>query len=146
MAGWASVDGVPAAATVPAVEEAELLAGVAVPVVRDDHVNPENPFSTWYMGRGTVFGFDVPLADKPEPVAAPVAPPKDSSADLSGRLIVVIDDEEAIVEGMPDPYFQLWGLHELAARERSRHGQFAFCAAKYAESSSYCSSVYPLAI
>jgi len=52
------------------------------------------------MGRGTVFGFDVPLADKPEPVAAPVAPPKDSSADLSGRLIVVIDDEEAIVEGM----------------------------------------------
>ncbi len=52
------------------------------------------------MGRGTVFGFDVPVAEKPVVPSAPVPSEKKPAQDLQGRLIVVIDDEEAIVEGM----------------------------------------------
>ncbi|MET1082294.1 MAG: ATP-binding protein [Burkholderiales bacterium] len=52
------------------------------------------------MGRGTVFGFDVPVAEKPVVPSAPVPSEKEPAQDLQGRLIVVIDDEEAIVEGM----------------------------------------------
>ncbi len=51
-------------------------------------------------GRGTVFGFDVPLAVKPSVPAAAVPLAKESAPDLNGRLIVVVDDEESIVEGM----------------------------------------------
>jgi signal transduction histidine kinase len=51
-------------------------------------------------GRGTVFGFDLPLGTSParHPAPAAVAPP--AARDFTGKLIVVIDDEEAIVAGM----------------------------------------------
>jgi two-component system, sensor histidine kinase len=50
-------------------------------------------------GKGSTFGFDVPrgtAAGRARPAAA--APT--TRADLSGRLVVVIDDEASIVEGM----------------------------------------------
>ena len=52
------------------------------------------------IGRGTVFGFDIPLAIEPIVATRVPAAAKEPTQDLSGRLIVVIDDEEAIVEGM----------------------------------------------
>ena len=51
-------------------------------------------------GKGSTFSFEVPLGElAPQgPAVSAVAPP--SPSDLSGKLIVVIDDEDAIVEGM----------------------------------------------
>lgn len=50
-------------------------------------------------GRGSTFSFEVPRADAPTPGSAPAEVSPDR-ADLSGTLIVVIDDEAAIVESM----------------------------------------------
>ena len=51
------------------------------------------------LGKGSMFSFDAPIGTAPEPRRdAPVAPRDE--ADLSGKLIVVIDDEAAIVAGM----------------------------------------------
>jgi two-component system, sensor histidine kinase len=50
-------------------------------------------------GKGSTFSFEVPLGATPAPrVTAPRA--STTRTDLSGRLIVVIDDEAAIVDGM----------------------------------------------
>ena len=50
-------------------------------------------------GRGASFSFEVPLGAREEAARAAVGAPA-GRADLSGRLVVVIDDEDAIVEGM----------------------------------------------
>jgi signal transduction histidine kinase len=50
-------------------------------------------------GRGSTFAFDVPRATQREP-APPDATATRPLEDLSGRLVVTIDDEGAIVEGM----------------------------------------------
>ncbi|MDH3287176.1 MAG: ATP-binding protein [Betaproteobacteria bacterium] len=51
------------------------------------------------IGKGSTFSLDVPLGTAPESRHdAPVAPR--GGADLSGKLIVVVDDEAAIVDGM----------------------------------------------
>jgi len=51
------------------------------------------------LGKGSTFDFDVPRGVAPAPRAtAPAAPA--ARTDLSGKLIVVIDDEAAIVDGM----------------------------------------------
>ncbi|MCE9639892.1 MAG: response regulator, partial [Betaproteobacteria bacterium] len=55
---------------------------------------------TTQVGAGSIFTIEVPLATvaaSTVPAAAPVFSP---AVDLAGRLIVVIDDETAIVEGM----------------------------------------------
>ena len=50
-------------------------------------------------GRGSTFGFTVPRGEAPQPAQdRPQAPAR--RTDLSGRLVVTIDDEPAIVEGM----------------------------------------------
>ena len=51
-------------------------------------------------GKGSTFSFEVPLVESiADPVvAAPETPP--ARADLAGKLIVVIDDESSIVQGM----------------------------------------------
>ncbi len=51
-------------------------------------------------GQGSVFSFDVPLGELQAPNAPSVRAAPSSPTDLSGKLIVVIDDEESIVEGM----------------------------------------------
>jgi len=51
------------------------------------------------IGKGSIFSFDVPPGTAPAPRRDAPAPPR-AAADLSGKLIVVIDDEAAIVEGM----------------------------------------------
>jgi signal transduction histidine kinase len=50
-------------------------------------------------GKGSTFGFEVPRGVQGEGARPRTAAPA-SRADLSGRLVVVIDDETAIVEGM----------------------------------------------
>jgi signal transduction histidine kinase len=50
-------------------------------------------------GSGSTFAFTVPRGTAPAPVRGPASPPP-RHADLSGRLVVAIDDEAAIVEGM----------------------------------------------
>jgi signal transduction histidine kinase len=52
------------------------------------------------VGLGTVFGFDVPLARHPVIAPSAAAQEKAPAGDRSSRLVVVIDDEEAIVEAM----------------------------------------------
>jgi signal transduction histidine kinase len=51
-------------------------------------------------GQGSAFSFDVPLGQMQAPAARQTRPVATTPADLSGKLIVVIDDEEAIVGGM----------------------------------------------
>jgi two-component system, sensor histidine kinase len=65
-------------------------------------------------GRGTMFGFDVPLGMAPiaVPIQAEATPP--ATTDLSGRLIVVIDDEEAIVAGMR-ALLESWGAEVIGS-------------------------------
>jgi CheY-like chemotaxis protein len=51
-------------------------------------------------GKGSTFSFDVPTGVLAPQAAASERPVPPSPTDLSGKLIVVIDDEEAIVGGM----------------------------------------------
>ena len=51
------------------------------------------------LGKGSTFAFDVQQGVAPAPRATALAAPA-ARTDLSGKLIVVIDDESAIVDGM----------------------------------------------
>lgn len=50
-------------------------------------------------GKGSAFGFDVVLSTAQPAAAAAISVAADNRTDLTGRLIVVIDDEDAIVAG-----------------------------------------------
>lgn len=65
-------------------------------------------------GRGTRFAFDVPLGTAPvgKPVTEQIA--RAQVSDLSERLIVVIDDEAAIVDGMR-VLLQGWGAKVIGS-------------------------------
>jgi two-component system, sensor histidine kinase len=65
-------------------------------------------------GRGSRFRFEVPLG-KAAPPAAHTEVPSVTQADLTGRFVVVVDDEPAIVEGM-SMLLRSWGARVLAAR------------------------------
>jgi signal transduction histidine kinase len=65
------------------------------------------------MGKGSTFGFDVPPGMAPEPRPDVALAPKHRT-DLSGKLIVVIDDEAAIVEGMK-VLLSGWGVEVLGS-------------------------------
>jgi len=65
------------------------------------------------IGKGSMFSFDVPPGTAPERRRdAPVAP-RDRT-DLSGKSIVVIDDEAAIVEGMK-VLLSGWGIEVIGS-------------------------------
>jgi CheY-like chemotaxis protein len=64
-------------------------------------------------GHGSLFRFEVPLG-KATIRSAPVSVAHEP-ADLTGRFIVVVDDEQAIVEGMT-MLLRGWGARVLAAR------------------------------
>jgi signal transduction histidine kinase len=49
-------------------------------------------------GRGSLFAFDLERADPVELVASPVTRPMGSTRDLTGTLVVVVDDEELILD------------------------------------------------
>ena len=82
-------------------------------------------------GRGSVFAITLPLAAAPA-VSAPAASVRASAAagsDFSGRLMVVIDDEEAIVDGMR-VLLDSWGAAVIASTDGAdviaqvhRHGR-----------------------
>jgi signal transduction histidine kinase len=65
------------------------------------------------MGKGSTFSFDVPLGTAPEPRREAPAAARDPT-DLSGTLIVVIDDEAAIVEGMK-VLLSGWGVEVMGS-------------------------------
>jgi CheY-like chemotaxis protein len=65
-------------------------------------------------GSGSRFRFEVPLG-KAAPPAADIEVPSVTQADLTGRFVVVVDDEPAIVEGM-SMLLRSWGARVLAAR------------------------------
>jgi CheY-like chemotaxis protein len=58
----------------------------------------------------------VPVGPKPLPVAQPDALPPRAADDISGALIVVIDDESAIVEGM-QVLLSSWGAEVVASAD-----------------------------
>jgi CheY-like chemotaxis protein len=51
-------------------------------------------------GKGSAFSFEVPLGTMPVPQVARASAAHIARADLTGKLVIVIDDEEPIVEGM----------------------------------------------
>lgn len=65
------------------------------------------------IGRGSTFSFDVPPGTAPEPRRYAPPAPKERT-DLLGKLIVVIDDEAAIVEGMK-VLLSGWGVEVLGS-------------------------------
>jgi signal transduction histidine kinase/CheY-like chemotaxis protein len=67
-------------------------------------------------GHGTVFSLEVPLGTAPMPVAPSHAPVASGPADLRGRLIVVVDDETAIVEGMRT-LLEGWGARVIGSND-----------------------------
>jgi signal transduction histidine kinase len=67
-------------------------------------------------GRGSVFRLEVPAAaSAPQPPRAASAPPRRVDA-LGGRLVVVIDDEPAIVDGMRS-LLATWGADALGSSD-----------------------------
>jgi len=66
------------------------------------------------VGRGTVFRIEVPLGEAPRARPAPPRPRAAAELDLSGRLIVVIDDEEPIVRGMK-VLLESWGARVIGS-------------------------------
>ncbi len=65
------------------------------------------------IGKGSTFSFDVPPGTAPEPHRDAPAAARDRT-DLSGKLIVVIDDEAAIVEGMK-MLLSGWGVEVMGS-------------------------------
>jgi signal transduction histidine kinase len=65
------------------------------------------------IGTGSAFSFDVPPGTAPEQRRDAPAAPRDRT-DLSGKLIVVIDDEAAIVEGMK-VLLSGWGVEVIGS-------------------------------
>ncbi len=51
-------------------------------------------------GQGSVFSFDVPIGEMQVPAMSKTSRVAPSPSDLSGKFIVVIDDEDTIVDGM----------------------------------------------
>jgi CheY-like chemotaxis protein len=66
------------------------------------------------VGRGTVFRIEVPLGEAPRARPASPRPRPAAEPDLSGRLIVVIDDEEPIVRGMK-VLLESWGARVIGS-------------------------------
>lgn len=64
-------------------------------------------------GKGSTFGFELPRGVQSE-IARREVPAPGSRADLSGRLVVVIDDEAAIVEGMR-VLLSGWGIEVIGS-------------------------------
>ncbi|HSD60216.1 MAG TPA: ATP-binding protein [Burkholderiales bacterium] len=69
-------------------------------------------------GRGTRFWFDLPRTAAAAPVASPRPPRPPAAERLAGRLLVVIDDEEAILEGMR-ALLAAWGAEVLTSADGS---------------------------
>jgi signal transduction histidine kinase len=67
-------------------------------------------------GRGTRFRLFVPAAPQPLPVAPQHAEQARADDDIGGALIVVIDDETAIVEGM-QVLLSSWGAEVIASAD-----------------------------
>lgn len=65
-------------------------------------------------GQGSTFSFDVPIGELAPQVIAAEKPAAPTPTDLSGKLIVVIDDEESIVEGMK-ALLSGWGAEVIAS-------------------------------
>ena len=65
-------------------------------------------------GRGSIFGFGVPLGVAAAATVAQPQAPAAARADLSGRLVVVVDDEEAIVAGM-QALLSSWGAEVIGS-------------------------------
>ncbi|MEO7727190.1 MAG: hybrid sensor histidine kinase/response regulator [Burkholderiales bacterium] len=68
-------------------------------------------------GQGSTFSFEVPLGvaiPRPAADAQPAKTARSDLSDLGGRLIVVIDDEEAIVAGM-QALLSVWGAEVIAS-------------------------------
>jgi two-component system, sensor histidine kinase len=65
------------------------------------------------IGKGSIFSFDVQLGTAPERRSDTPAAARDRT-DLSGKLVVVIDDEAAIVEGMK-VLLSGWGIDVIGS-------------------------------
>lgn len=65
-------------------------------------------------GRGSVFALSMPLGDAAASAHAGPAPAHEPKANLSGRLVVVLDDEQAVRDGMKTLLSQ-WGCEVVAA-------------------------------
>ncbi|HTO47897.1 MAG TPA: ATP-binding protein, partial [Burkholderiales bacterium] len=65
-------------------------------------------------GRGSVFRFEVPAVAPVAEMPQACTPPARPRGELSGRLVVVIDDEPAIVEGMR-ALLATWGADVLGS-------------------------------
>ena len=67
-------------------------------------------------GRGSVFFVDVPRAAMPPPEQGPTLPQTPAAAALSGLLIVALDNEPRILEGLT-LLLEGWGCRIVAARD-----------------------------
>lgn len=65
-------------------------------------------------GAGSTFSFEVPVGTMPAQRAGTGPTPAATRADLTGRLVVVIDDEEAIVAGMA-ALLEGWGAEVIGS-------------------------------
>lgn len=91
--------------------------GLGLSIVRrlSDLLGHEIELASW-PGRGTRFRVIVPIG--PQPLPAPVSEKREvrGDSDISGRLIVVIDDETSIVEGMK-VLLGSWGAEVMASAD-----------------------------
>ena len=65
-------------------------------------------------GKGSTFGFDVVLSTAPPTTTAATGPAAADKANLEGRLVIVIDDEDAIVAGM-QALLEGWGAQVIGS-------------------------------
>jgi signal transduction histidine kinase len=66
------------------------------------------------VGKGSTFGFDIPLSTAQPEAPAATSSAADGGANLAGRLVVAIDDEEAIIAGM-QALLEGWGAQVIGS-------------------------------
>ena len=69
------------------------------------------------VGKGSRFAVSVPLVDKPRAAAVAISS-GDSMDPVRGKLVVIIDDDPLVLQGMHD-VLQSWGCNVVAAASRT---------------------------
>ncbi|MEO8079101.1 MAG: hybrid sensor histidine kinase/response regulator, partial [Caldimonas sp.] len=88
--------------------------GLGLAIVKRLAALMDAPVGLWSeLGRGSIFSVEVPIGSSPRAAARPTAGKAPTGITLDGRLIVIVEDEAAVREGV-EVLLQGWGATTLS--------------------------------